>query len=283
MKFILSKYTIAAGLACSMLFSCQDDFEEINADPNRLEAVLPGTLLAPALLNASNVMLSRTHRISHELMQYTVQTNTIDEFHRYVFRDTEPDYLWKNLYRWATNANDMYDLASELNDKNNMAVALVVRSWIMANVTDLFGDVPYSEAFQGDERVYYPKFDSQKEIYMDLLADLKEANELIDLSKPLAANDPLYNGDMMKWKKFSNSLRLRLLMRVSGKEEMNAPAAISEIYNNPEKYPLFTSNEDAATFNYTGTAPFVNPFSEWRAFEFNGNRDYGSKIGRAHV
>src|SRR5690606_23245144 len=177
-RFFLSM--VAVGLLAS---ACSDSFDEINRDPNRLEAVPPGSLLAPVLLYGNNAILNRTHRISHELMQYTVQTNLTNEFHRYVFPATEPDYLWRNLYRWAGNANDMYLLSVDINDHNNAAVALILRAWLVSNLTDIFGDIPFSRAFKGTEKEYFPAFDAQQTIYTTLIEDLRHANEMINTSQ----------------------------------------------------------------------------------------------------
>lgn len=278
MKSYISRISLCAAVAVGLLASsCSDSFDEINRDPNRLEAVPPGSLLAPVLLYGNNAILNRTHRISHELMQYTVQTNLTNEFHRYVFPATEPDYIWRNLYRWASNANDMYKLSVNINDNNNAAVALIVRAWLVSNLTDIFGEIPFSQAFSGTEKIYFPEFDEQQSIYTTLIEDLKQANEMINTSQSLeAATDPLYGGDMMKWKRFCNSLRLRFLIRVSGRPEMNAPDLINEMYSDPAKFPMFTSNDDAAVFKYSGVSPFINPLYELREFDFSGNRAYGT-------
>lgn len=265
-------------LITGILTSCTKGFEEMNEDPNRLEAVSPGTLLAPAQYFGMWAITLRAHRIHNELMQYTVETGLLNDFARYVFRENEFDYLWTNLYRRANDMQKMYQLAEERNDSNAMGAALVMKAWLVSNLTDMYGDIPYSEAFKGDEGLIYPKFDTQQSIYESLLADLKRANGLFLENLPFDGNDLIYNGNPVKWKKFCNALRLRLLLRVSKKPEMDAQAEIAEMFNNPVAYPLFESNEDEAMMRYTGESPFINTFSTWRPAEFNGNRRMGKPL-----
>jgi hypothetical protein len=255
-----------------MLSSCTKNFDSINKDPNRLTDVQPGTLLAPVQYNVMWALMSRCHSINHELMQYTVSLGTLDDVSLYVLKNSDYDFLWKNLYAGAGNMEQMYQLASNIKDVNNMAAAWVMQAWIFSNITDLFGDVPFTDALKGDSGILYPGFDKQQLIYDSLLARLKKANTLFDVNKPFVSGDLLYSNDVLKWKKFCNGLRLRLLMRVSNKAEMNAPAAIAEMYNNPTTYPLFASNDEEAMMRFSGVSPFINTFSTWRDADFNNRR-----------
>ncbi|WP_199118207.1 SusD/RagB family nutrient-binding outer membrane lipoprotein [Pedobacter sp. ASV28] len=258
--------------------SCTKDFEDLNKDPNRLTAVAPGTLLAPAQFEGMWLITKRAHRINNELMQYTVETGLLNDFARYVFKENEFDPIWANLYRRANDMHEMYLLAEKINDVNNMGAALVMKAWFVSNLTDMFGDIPYKEAFRGKEELYYPKFDTQKSVYESLLTDLKKANDLFNETKTFESTDLIYSNDVVKWKKFANSLRLRLLVRVSNKTEINAPAQIAEMFGNPTKYPLIASNDDEAMMKYNGVKPFINLFFEMSATEFSGSRRMGKPL-----
>ena len=101
-------------------------------------------------------------------------------------------------------------------------------------------------------------FDSQEAVYRALLADLEHANSLYDssLKLPSAERDLLYKGDISKWRKFNNSLYLRLLMRLSNRNAaMGVAAKIAEIFNNPDRYPVFASNGDNAKMSYESVEP----------------------------
>lgn len=258
--------------------SCTKDFEKLNTDPVRVTAVAPGTLLAPAQFDGMWLLTKRAHRLNNELVQYTVETGLLNDFARYEFRENEFDAIWSTLYVKANDMNEMYKSAEQLNDVNNMGAALVMRAWFMSNLTDMFGDIPYTEAFKGREEFYYPKYDTQQSIYTSLLADLKRANDLFNENQPFKSSDVIYASDPVKWRKFANAMRLRLLVRVSNKPEMKAPAEIAEMFNNPTKFPLFTSNEDEAMMKYDGIKPFINLFFEMSAAEFSGSRRMGKPL-----
>ena len=258
--------------------SCTKDFEKLNTDPVKVTAVAPGNLLAPAQFDGMWLITKRAHRLNNELMQYTVETGVLNDFARYEFKENEFDPIWSTLYVKANDMNEMYKMAEQLNDVNNMAAALVMKAWFISNLTDMFGDIPYTEAFKGKEALYSPKYDTQQSIYTSLLADLEKANNLFNENKPFDSSDLIYAGDVLKWKKFTNSMRLRLLMRVSNKTEMDVPAKISEMFNNPSKYPLIASNDEEAMMKYTGVKPFINLFFEMSAAEFSGSRRMGKPL-----
>jgi hypothetical protein len=257
-------YTTLTGLLLLMaatFSACTKNFESINNDPNKLTDVQAGTLLAPAQFDVMWGLMNRGNIVSHELVQYTVSTSKLDDIPLYVLRNSDFDFLWKILYTNANNMEQMYKLALRSNDVNNMAAAQVMQAWIVSNITDMFGDVPFTDALKGDNGILYPRFDKQQLIYDSLLSRLKRANALFDVNKPFVAGDLLYENDVLKWKKFCNGLRLRLLLRVSNKPEMNAAAQVAEIYNNATTNPLFASNDDEAMMRFSGVSPFINPFS----------------------
>jgi hypothetical protein len=265
---------LASLLLC--LFSCTKDFKEINTDPNRSIASTPEALLAPALYDVVTRNQTRALRLTNELMQVHVTVNNSDEIHRYVIRPSESDYMWNNWYLQLTNFRDMYERAKVLNHKTYMGMALVCDVWVSSLITDMFGDVPYSEANKGREGLYQPKFDAQKDIYTDLFRKLEEANTHFAANQAITEDqktlDPIYAGDIAKWRKFGNSLYLRLLMRVSAKAEMNAPAKIKEIAEtNKANYPIFTSNAESAILKFTTTPPYTTAFNTYRDFDFNGD------------
>ncbi|MGV3502102.1 MAG: SusD/RagB family nutrient-binding outer membrane lipoprotein [Adhaeribacter sp.] len=282
----LKLYTLslvaAAGLATA---SCTDDFKNLNLNPNLSPVATPETLLAPAIHDLVTRNQTRALRLTNELMQVHVTTINSDEIHRYVVRPSESDYMWNNWYLQRTNILDMYQSAEAAvpKDRNFMGIALVLDAWVMSLLTDTYGDVPYTEANQGKDRLLMPKFDAQKDIYTDILRKLEEANAHFKSTAPAVATDPhllpadqmtldpLYGGNLAKWRKFGNSLYLRLLMRVSGKADMNAPAKISEIVSKPNEYPIFAANEESAILWFTTTQPMVSAFNTYRDYDFNGD------------
>ena len=130
-------------------------------------------------------LLHRTWYINGELIQYTVSGSSLNAFHRYVISNGVPSDHWATQFQWAATADHMYRLALEQNDVNCQAIALTMRAFCMAHCTDGFGDVPFTEAFQGRDGLAQPLFDTQRSIYERLYEDLELANSLYDVSKSL--------------------------------------------------------------------------------------------------
>jgi hypothetical protein len=276
MKAINILRLVLPGIMVLQMVSCTKNFQEINTDPNRSVAATPEALLAPALYDVVTRNQTRALRLTNELMQVHVTVSNSDEIHRYVIRPSESDYMWNNWYLQLTNFRDMYNRAEALNHKSWMGVALICDVWVSSLITDMFGDVPYTESNKGREDLYQPKFDAQKDIYLDLFRKLEEANSLFAANQAIAEDqktlDPLYDGDILKWRKFGNSLYLRLLMRVSAKAEANAAAKIKEIAEtNKATYPTFANNAESAILKFTTTPPYTTAFNTYRDFDFNGD------------
>ena len=258
---------------CFAIISCTKNFKELNQNPNQASRVAPETLLAPALYDVINTNLIRGHRINNELMQVSVFLGESREFHRYVIRPSESDAMWNGWYSQLTNFKDMYNSAKAIKNNSYMGIALILDAWTTSMITDMFGDAPSTEANRGRENILTPKFDKQQDIYTEIFRKLEEANTLLTLNEQLTTDqknlDILYQGDLTKWRKFGNSIYLRLLMRVSGKPEMNAVAKIDEIVNvNKTKYPIIASNAESAIIRFTGTAPLFSPFYTYRPMDF---------------
>ncbi|WP_069658681.1 SusD/RagB family nutrient-binding outer membrane lipoprotein [Arcticibacter eurypsychrophilus] len=263
-KYSIYVFTLVMLLSVT---SCKDGFIELNTNPNAVDHALPQTLLAPAITDVVSGNMNRSQRITNELMQVTVNMGDSDgKIFRYDLLKSEADYLYNLWYLQLTNFNDIYASGQNLNNPAFMGVARICQVWIYSLLTDTYGDVPYFNAGKAREGVMTPEFDQQQLIYADLFAKLEEANTLLKTASSIpAASDPVFGGDQVKWRKFGNSLYLRLLMRVSAKSELNTIAKIKEIVDtNPAGYPVMGSNDDSAILRWTGSAPYVSPFSTWR-------------------
>lgn len=272
-KFIFKTlYFIALGLACTTFSSsCNKDFQEINTNPNTSPSVQPASLLAPAITKSVGFVMNRSQRITNELMQVTVNMGDGEgRIFRYDIRQTEAVYLWNNLYVQLRNFRDIYEFGEEFNQPEYMAIAQICEAWLFSILTDTYGDIPYSEALGGkDINHFTPAFDKQEDIYPDLFEKLEEANELLRalghdfrISEDV---DPVFKGDLNRWRKFGNSLYLRLALRLAHKAELNTAAIITKIVDeSPIQYPIMMNNDDSAILRWTGIAPYVSPFATWR-------------------
>ncbi|WP_207431668.1 SusD/RagB family nutrient-binding outer membrane lipoprotein [Sabulibacter ruber] len=274
---------LALLVACSfgVVSSCTEGFEEMNVNPNQSASALPENLLAPTITDLVNRNMDRAMRLTNELMQVHVTLVNSDEIHRYVIQPSEADYMWNNWFTQLTNIRDIYKGGEETGNKTFMGISLILDAWVTSLLTDTFGDVPYTEAIQGKSGQYMPKFDKQEAIYTDLFRKLDSANVYLkantDLTAGQAEKDPLFAGKAALWRKFGNSMYLRLLLRVSGKNDpivggKTAAEKIREmVQDNPGEFPIMAANEESAILKFTGTVPYQSTFHNWRAYDFNGS------------
>ncbi|GAA3934696.1 SusD/RagB family nutrient-binding outer membrane lipoprotein [Chitinophaga oryziterrae] len=258
-----------------LLASCTKDFQEINTDPNGTPVALPQQLLAPALVSTLTYNMLRNRNFNNELMQVTVDPSDAEgKVFRYDYRATWADYLYNGWYSELTNFKDIYKIASQdLNyNKSYMGISLICQSWIYSMLTDTYGDVPYFQSnLAKDSSIYEPRFDKQKDIYLDIFKKLEEANTLLSVGTVISGSDPVYGGNVQKWRKFGNSLYLRLLLRLSGKAEVSDSciAKIKEIAEtNAANYPIIASNDESAILRWTGVGPYSSPYLSVREQDF---------------
>lgn len=247
---------------------CTKDFDEINTNPNSpsIDLAAPDMLLT----NAIESMTDRVHEIflGHEMgscwAQHMAKVQYTDE-DRYIPRVSVINNTWTSFY--ASSGMDIATLINigeaSLND-NYVGVGLILQVYISSVLTDLFGDIPYSQAWKGStaEAILQPVYDTQADIYADMLAKLDTANAILSEDGPEISGDILFGNDIMAWKKFANSLKLRLLLRESGKVDVTA--MMTEVFSNPDTYPIFEGNADNAALQYLGSAPNNNPINENR-------------------
>ena len=248
-------------LVCILGVSCED-LDELNINPNGVDPQTADlNLLMPTILTGvgQSVVSLGFGNISG-VMQHTQKDGWSGSFNDYDWDNRANS--WAGYYGILRNNTEFYNKAVEEGYEFHQGVALVMKSYAFGLITDLWGDAPYSEALLAEEGTDYfkPKYDSQKDIYAGILADLETANSLLSSERGsyenVASNqDVLYGGDVSKWRKFANSLALRYYMRLSAKEPGIAEQGIRKITSDPGKYPLIVGAEDDANIGYIGTSP----------------------------
>jgi hypothetical protein len=164
-------------------------------------------------------------------------------------------------------------MPAEKANANYKGVALILRSWIFSLLTDAYGNIPYTQA--GNIKQYLtPQYNTQKEVYFGLLDELKTAGATLTTTGPAIAGDIIYGGNIGRWKKFANALRLRIALRIADREPEKAKQVINEVLN--DAGGLISSIDDAARFVYT-SSPQQNPVSAW----FDTRDDF--RIGKTLV
>lgn len=271
----MKKFLIIPTILCLLFSSCTKNFEEINTDPNRVNKISPGTLLNPILYEVSSFNMRKADDFTFNLMQDMLPfPSTSGGVHRYDITETAGNSTWTTYYRWLTNVKEMYNASLEQKDPNYQAIAMTLNAMIYATLTDCFGDIPMEEATKGDEGIFRPKFTSQRKVYEKAISDLDSANNLYNTGRTMIyGTEMLFANNVSGWKRFTNSLQMRLLLRLSKRTEMGTMAKLKSIIDNPVKYPVFSSNDQSAIVKLSGITPFVSPWG--RAIDFTTFRAAG--------
>ncbi len=166
------------------------------------------------------------------------------------FATGESNGVWNSVYsNYGRNLSDIIEICLTRDNAadliNKKAIARILRVWAFAKCTDTYGDMPYFEScLPVDQAITTPQYDKQRDIYADFFTELKEAVAEIDDSKPSFGDaDILYQGNLDKWKKFGNSLRLRLALRVRYADPEMASTQLADL----DESDLITAREDDAS------------------------------------
>lgn len=182
---------------------------------------------------------------------------------------------WNNYYYAIRDAKELETLANENELKSYVAVSKIMQTWAYSILTDMWGDIPYSEVNQASEENYTPMYDQQEAIYTSMLSELAAANSILagaDLTQ--IKGDLLFDGDLDMWRKFANSLRLRLALRLSEVSPSTASSVIAEIYGNSGQNPVMESNEDNATLTFLAANPDAHPVTEESVYRVGSYNEY---------
>ena len=224
---------------CAIFFaSCSDKiYEEINTDPTKADKVNPASQLTYAELqifgdmNYVDVHRLYTYAFTQHLMGCWNTTNYGGQ-HR--MDDNEMSRPWNNLYPGAIrNLTDAIEQTKTDSTQANVNAALrIFRVYVGSLLTDYYGDVPFTEAGLGYiSGVTQPKYDRQDSLYTFFFKELKEAAAQFDSKASAIMSDPMFNGDITKWRLFANSLRLRYAMRISDVAPELAKAEFADALN----------------------------------------------------
>lgn len=268
-------------LSIILLFtlSCTENFEDINENPNAPQEVSPEFLLTNVILEQID---EHTYNQGLRLNNYLTQFNADVEFERIDRYELGSNSgYWNMIFGLLADLESMKELPG-YNDAYD-GVAEIYRVYLFSQLTDLWGDVPYSEAIQFNELNFTPIYDKQEEIYTNpntgLLARLEAAAFQLENTNESIRGDIMYNNNLNRWIRFANSLQLRFRLRISNKftdftklQELadggqllqsNADNAVVPYLNAaPNQFPLF----NAATGIYQGlkmSETFENQLKQW--------------------
>lgn len=294
MKKIIYKRSavLLTGLAL-VLSSCEKNFDTYNDDPNNPREVPNSYLLVGAQrgIMDNSVDVWWGANMGNQLAQYW-SSNQYSSESRYQFRTAITNAYWGLFYSGGLNDPGDGLLVGGLNElntiiqkcqsdpagssvsgfpANQIAAATILRVWILQNMTDAWGDIPYTQALKPDE-YRAPKYDSQSAIYSGLMSEINEAIALINTGEAGPVNDLIYGGDMDLWKKFGNSVKMRVALRMADRNGAAAQTAFEAAATDGG----FASNADNALWPY-GEGTDANPIYGNRYID-NRNDYAGSNV-----
>ena len=218
-------------LALGVLASCEFDkgFEEMNVNPNSAAQVGVATKITKLQTDISGSRYENWRNsliYSSTIVQHHAENNwwAGDTYNR---NDDWSFAQWNQAYGGMVKGvqDIIAQLESDGDSGTHMGMARIMRVFIFHRITDLYGDCPYSEAGKGYiSGILTPKYDSQQDIYMDMLKELEEAVAQISGDGALGGADVIFGGSAAKWKAFGNSMMLRLAMRLTAADAATAQA-----------------------------------------------------------
>lgn len=264
---ILKSNIIYALLLILAVSSCTKIDEELNVNPNNPSDVPTSTLFLNAQRGLATVFWDQWNNGRFGLLysQYWAQKNYSDES-RYLYRTGSVNSFWNNVYSGGLIDLEQIKTLNVNNGltperKNDNAMATILQSYYFQMLTDIWGAVPYSDALKGAASSR-PSYDSQQDIYVNLIKNVKAAVDALDAgySSNFGPYDNLYAGDVSSWKKFGNSLLMRLCMRVADRqsEMSSAGVDIKALYEGATSDAI-SSNSENAKFSFLSSQPNTNP------------------------
>ncbi|RYY08103.1 MAG: SusD/RagB family nutrient-binding outer membrane lipoprotein, partial [Sphingobacteriaceae bacterium] len=159
------------------------------------------------------------------------------------------------VYRLMENTFNSLPAAEQANQQVFMQAAKIVLYDQASRMVDAWGDIPFSEAgnLETASTIKDAKFDDAKTLYTTFITGLNDAATFFgattlpsNVSASFTRQDILLGGDLGKWRRYANSIRLRMLMRTSFVDEATARTAVNMMLNNSSAYPLIDGNNVGA-------------------------------------
>ncbi len=278
-------YKLLALVALMAIGTSCANFDDMNVNPNEPVDVPAETLLTQGQFAVTYLYWDRDYNFEFgALMAQHLAQDEYTEEQRYVFSAADFDYEWAALYAggYATDQSQDGGLADlraakmlveadeqlpDVQKANQLAVLNIMESFAFMMGTDMWGDIPYSQALNPDEFIQ-PAYDSQADIYSGLISTVTSAVNAITPGEPgfSATADIIMNGDMDMWQKFGNALLLRMGMRLADVNSSLATSTVQAALNGN----IISSVAEEAKLVFINSPNIANPF--W--FDTNiDNRD----------
>lgn len=273
-SLLLLALQVAAGCA---------DFLDVNTTPNNPTAVPPSTLLPVGLVGSAFANNNELNRFGSVVTSYwtgAVAGGSTGNYDTYVLTGNDFGNQWNlEIYGGALIAyRKMMAAADAVGSRPYAGIGKIMSAYTFALATDIWGDVPYSEALRGDEGLTQPRLDKQEDIYkgnaalgivslFDLIREGIEDLDAASLVRP-GADDVVYGGNMVSWRKAGYTLMLKLALQMSRREPALATQIINEVFSansmisaNTENLAVkfgATTGSQSPMFTYTYVSLFQN-------------------------
>lgn len=264
-------------LSSILLTSCEH-FDDLNTDPATTTRADAPSIISAVQLRISGERETQWRSLCYFHMGVTQMIAdgwTVSRGQVYELDYSYVEYMWRSYFQMINNL----ELAKDETSNNPMmanytAVAQVLQVLLFSQLTDTYGDIPYFEAAKGYQNGnMFPKYDTQELIYNDFFVKLTEAFNLFDKSKPLNG-DLIYQGDINKWKKFANSLHLRLAMRLVNVNPAKAKDEAIRAYQRG----IMQSNEESALVRHADYNVSTSGMAEIRGNGFSQVQRFSEEI-----
>ncbi|MBN1599156.1 MAG: SusD/RagB family nutrient-binding outer membrane lipoprotein [Bacteroidales bacterium] len=232
------------------IISCERDFKEINTNPDTFSSLEPEYIFGGVVLRTIDLIADMNKRVFWSYSHYLSIEG--GPFPRYSATPVSMNGWWDRFYiDILSNLNQIKVMYGEDPDyANRIQIVNIWQSYIYSIMVSMWGPVPYFETFDQSSRSY--SYDSEPDIYTDILSTLKTASELLDEEGDVFTPDVIFGDDEIQgWKKFANTLRLKLALRISDVNPTLAGQHITELMANEE---MLVSGEDEDVRAYWGTS-----------------------------
>lgn len=247
--------------------SCKKEFQKLNTNPNTLEVPNDPSLVGNIEVNTFFNSAYNAWTLGNGMSQYAAFSQSYyNTLARYIPASNQP--YWQVLYSNARDANQVIADSKTNGNTAMQAVGLILRAYSFAQLTDLWGDIPFKSALQGQNSIFAAAYDSQQTVYTDatlgVIPSLRSADSLLKISNSAITGDLLYSGDKTKWRKFCNGLRLRYLLRASSK--LNAASEMQQIVTDGV---IFKNTSESAELTLPSSVPYAFPSLTERSGDYS--------------
>lgn len=272
MTTIKSKYLVVLVLFLFGFSSCEQYFGDTNVDPDNPLEVPPSASLPAAQVRLAFMVGGDASRISSVLTQHVQGTaRQFAVIQNYGFTGTDVNALWNNAYSGVLQDLKRVRMsAAQINSNHHIGIAHILEAYTLLLVTDLFGDIPWTEALQGLDNLN-PTFDTQESIYNAVFEKIDQGIASLALDPgltPPTSDDIIYGGDVARWNEFAYTLRARAFLHLGLVDNSNYTKALTALMNG---FSNSTSDGKLAFETSSNNAPWFQFNIERGDIEINAN------------